>query len=124
MIDIQKVEEKFAKWLEYLLENRSDDDLKSDASDPNYLMRLAWVEAWWEAIEEVSVWRHVAEEKPKVGERVMALYYGVDVLVAYVGSDGKWYEWDGEEIEHITHWRPIPNIMRLSLQNEGDYPAI
>jgi len=115
MIDIKKVEEKFAEWLE----NLSDDDIKFAAVDPGYIAKLAWVDAWWEAIEDISAWRNVAEEKPKVGERVIALYYGVDALVAYVGSDGKWYEWDGEEIEHITRWKHIPNVMRLSLQDEN-----
>ena len=116
MIDIKKVEEKFAKWLENLLENlledRSDDDIKFVATDSMHLLKLAWVDAWWEAIEDISEWRSV-EEKPKIGERVLALYHETDELVAYVGSDGKWYEWDGEEIEHITHWKYIPDVKHM-----------
>lgn len=61
-------------------------------------------------IENINEWRKVTEERPPVGERVLALYHGVDALVAYFGSDGKWYEWDGEEIGNITHWMPLPGL--------------
>jgi hypothetical protein len=55
-------------------------------------------------------WKLAMMEKPAVGERVLALYKGCEASVVYWGSDDKWHEWDGDEIDHITHWMPLPPL--------------
>lgn len=62
-------------------------------------------------------WKLAMMEKPAIGERVIALYHGVDALVAYFGSDGKWHEWNGDEINFITHWMPLPKLPKNNSEN-------